>query len=86
MRASFLLTERALKLGRLSIQSALFVSLLLGYHDLLKIKTMKKLMNLDRLACCHCRACFVSVDSLSTGVKLNFDSICTICKSSSRIS
>ncbi len=86
MRTLFLLTERALKLGRLSIQSALFVSLLLGYCDLQKIKIMKKLMNLDRLACCRRRACFISVDSLSVGARPTFDSICTICKSSSRIS
>ncbi len=68
------------------IQSALFVSLLLEYHDLLKIKTMKKLMNLDHLACCHCRTCFVSVDSLSIRARPTFDSIFTISKSSSRIS
>ncbi len=86
MRALFLLTERALKLGQLMIQSALFVSLFLGYRDLLKIKTMKKLMNLDRLACYRHRAFFVSVDSLSAGAKPTFDSICTICKFSSRIS
>ncbi len=86
MRASFLLIERALELGQVSIQSALFVSLLLGYHDLLKIKTMKKLMNLDRLACCRRYAYFVSVDSLSAGVRPTFNSICTICKSFSRIS
>ncbi len=86
MRASFLLIERALELGQVSIQSALFVSLLLGYCDLLKIKTMKKLMNLDLLACCRYCACFVFIDSLSAGVKPTFNSICTICKSSSRIS
>ncbi len=47
---------------------------------------MKKLMNLDRLAFCRCRICFVSIDSLSAGAKPTFDSICTICKSFSRIS
>ncbi len=85
MRTSFLLTERALKLGRLLIQSALFVSLFLGYRDLLKIKMIKKLMNLDRLACFRRRAYFFSINSLSAGVRPTFNLICTVCNSSSRI-
>ncbi len=68
------------------IQSALFISLLLRYCNLLKIKTMKKLINLDRLACCRHCACFISVDSLSAQTDPTLDSICTICKSFSRIS
>ncbi len=52
----------------------------------LRIITMKKLINLDHLACCcHC-ACFFSVNSLSAQAEPTFDSICTVCKSFSRMS
>ncbi len=85
MHSLFLLIKRALELSQLSIQSAMFVTLFLGYCDLLKIKTMKMLVNLDRLTyCCRC-AYFVSIDSLSAGVRPIFDSIRTVCKSFSRI-
>ncbi len=43
-------------------------------------------MNLDRLICYRCYACFISIDSLSVGAGPTFDSICTVCKSFSRIS
>ncbi len=51
----------------------------------LHIITIKKLINLDCLAY-YCRhSCFVSIDNLSIGVGSTFNSICTFCKSSSRI-
>ncbi len=51
----------------------------------LRIIIMKKLMNLDCLTCyCH-YTCFVSIDSLSVRAELTFDSICTVCKSFSKI-
>ncbi len=52
----------------------------------LRIITMKKLMNLDRLTCCCRRACFVSIDKKSAQAGPTFNSICTVCKSSARIS
>lgn len=85
MHDLFLLTKRALKLGQLLIQSAMFLTLFLGYRDLLKIKLMKMLVNLDRLTYYCCCAYFVSINSLSARVRLTFDSIRTVPKSSSRI-
>ncbi len=52
----------------------------------LYIIIMKKLMNLDHLAfCCRCTY-FISVSSLSVRIEPNFNSICIVCKSFSRIS
>ena len=70
-------------LSPLSVLPSSIILVILIYY--LYIITMKKLMNLDRLACYCCYACFISFDSLSVRTGLILNSICTICKSFSRI-
>ena len=49
------------------------------------IITIKKPMNLNCLTCCYCYVYFIFVNNLSIRARPNFNSICTICKSSFRI-
>ena len=70
-------------LSSLSVLLSSIIFVIIVYY--LRIITMKKLINLDCLACYYRYAYFVFVDSLSARVGPTFDSICSVGKFFSRI-
>ena len=67
----------------LSVLLSSIILVIIVYY--LRIITMKKLINLDRLIYCYCHAYVVFIDLLITRAGPSFDLICIIYKSSFRI-